>query len=609
MATKLRAVTCLLLLLLLISSAAAIPSASTSETSSSNSNDDEDIKSNNSPSSSDDGESSPPSTTAGLNNNSNNGKVVRIASGPAPVASRKSNSDTVSISSGNSGGGSDVDDRGINGRPSLTPIVTNDNNDDNNDVAAKDDEEEGDSNKTKEVAPSSSSSSSAQPTANNNQQQQINGSSNNNNMMSSSSSSNNNNNKQPKNQIIKNFKTLFTPQIEEYTLTKFDPYSFSGAPLGGWGRATRSRLASLPIRLVSDYGNSGLNLVRPTTEEVFVRGCAKFGEWIDEKLQEEQICLLSKENLKQLDEVVEYYEQWGMNDKLYTEVWDSTPKYHRGDNNNVNNEVEMIDLPGFIHFFNTLDKLYVEDGDDPWTTTGPHFTFHDATGREFVCRAYDEGELDVMDYMDSMFNPASLYPDDGVRGGYPVDGVSDGDEDAKVDDNKEENQGKDVKKEEVVVEDGATEDQVAKQEEKKEVVTNDDGDMDGEEDVPQKVEVHVETFSSDNADPDILAILKQAGIHIGGDVNIEGLNIQVEMQGDNNDLSDIVRAAMQGAGINNNNNGNVVIGSGDKEKDGSHDSPPPKNAVRPATHLSAGQILTALKKLEGLCSQLHLGWW
>ena len=33
-------------------------------------------------------------------------------------------------------------------------------------------------------------------------------------------------------------------------MIKFDPYSFSGAPLGGWGRATRSRLATLPLRLV-----------------------------------------------------------------------------------------------------------------------------------------------------------------------------------------------------------------------------------------------------------------------------------------------------------------------------------------------------------------------
>lgn len=591
MATKFKAVTCLLLLLLLISSVVVIPSAATAETVSNSvdneiqNNDDKDIKSDNSPSSSDHGESSSAAMAGG--NSNNNGNVVRIASGPAPVASRKSNDDTVSTSGSGSGN---------NGQPSLTPISVS---------------------RVMDALEVGQGTSSAQPTANNNNsnQQNINDSSNNNNnMMSSSSSSsanNNNNNKQSpsKNEmkIIKNFKTLFTPQIEEYTLTKFDPYSFSGAPLGGWGRATRSRLASLPVRLVSDYGNSGLNLVRPTTEEVFYRGCAKFGEWIDEQEEQEgRICLLSKEKLKQLDEIVEYYEQWGMDDKLYTEVWDSTPKYHHhGDNKN---EVEMIDLPGLIHFFNTLDKLYVEDGDDPWSTTGPHFTFHDAMGREFVCRAYDEGELDVYDYMDSMFNPATLYADDGVGGGYPVDGVSD-DEDVKVDDKKEVNQGKDVSKKEEM--DGVTEDQVATQEEKKEVVTNnDDVDVGGEEDVPQKVEVHVESFSSANADPDIMAILKQAGIHFGGDVNIEGLNIQVEMQGDNNDLSDIVRAAMQGAGINNNNNNvNVAIGSGDKEKDGSHDSSPPKDAVRLATHLSAGQILEALKKLEGLCSQLHLGWW
>ena len=70
---------------------------------------------------------------------------------------------------------------------------------------------------------------------------------------------------------------------------------------------------------------------------------------------------------KQLDEIVEYYEQWGMDDKLYTEVWDSTPKYHHGDNNVNNEEVERIKEGGNeektgknITFRLKIDTRYLE---------------------------------------------------------------------------------------------------------------------------------------------------------------------------------------------------------------------------------------------------------
>jgi hypothetical protein len=49
------------------------------------------------------------------------------------------------------------------------------------------------------------------------------------------------------------YNSLFQSNNMEYDMMKFDPFSFSGAPLGGWGRATRSRLATLPLRLVQ-YG-------------------------------------------------------------------------------------------------------------------------------------------------------------------------------------------------------------------------------------------------------------------------------------------------------------------------------------------------------------------
>jgi len=49
---------------------------------------------------------------------------------------------------------------------------------------------------------------------------------------------------------LSTYEDLFQPFEEEYDPWKFDPKSIYGTPLGGYGRATRSRIASLPIRLV-----------------------------------------------------------------------------------------------------------------------------------------------------------------------------------------------------------------------------------------------------------------------------------------------------------------------------------------------------------------------
>lgn len=55
------------------------------------------------------------------------------------------------------------------------------------------------------------------------------------------------------------YEQYFAPKEEEYDLVKFDPQTFYGAPLGGYSRATRSRLASLPMRFVGDalFWNNG----------------------------------------------------------------------------------------------------------------------------------------------------------------------------------------------------------------------------------------------------------------------------------------------------------------------------------------------------------------
>ena len=44
--------------------------------------------------------------------------------------------------------------------------------------------------------------------------------------------------------------SLFPPSEERYDPWIFDPRSMFGAPLGGYARSSRSRIAALPLRLV-----------------------------------------------------------------------------------------------------------------------------------------------------------------------------------------------------------------------------------------------------------------------------------------------------------------------------------------------------------------------
>ena len=389
----------------------------------------------------------------------------------------------------------------------------------------------------------------------------------------------------PNNQKHMSFRTLFTPQIEEYTsLTKFDPYSFSGAPLGGWGRATRSRLASLPVRLVSDYGG-GMIVRRPTTEDFFVSGCDTFGEYVgdsDSNSDDDagEVCVLSKQGLRKLDTIHEYFDVWGMTEELFDQVWSDVSKEvqvvsttngksnDHNDNNNNNEEEEeggdeRIGLQGFLQIFQQLDTLYGEE--DPWESTGPHFTFRDGMGRQFVCRVYDEGELEIENYMDSMFNPA-------VRLGYAdvQEGEGRGGGGGRVGETKNDNENDDIS-----IEFETT------------MILNGDGN-----------ENVAEVINSD-----IHKILEKIGITLDGQQlqQLDGEDIVVEAVVGNNDISDIVKAAIQGASLNKKE------GIAATEKKTDSQPLPPKKTL--STQLTNDQIFDALKQLTGFCSQLHLGWW
>lgn len=396
--------------------------------------------------------------------------------------------------------------------------------------------------------------------------------------------------------IVQSFSTLFTPQIEEYTVTKFDPYSFSGAPLGGWGRATRSRLASLPIRLVSDYGG-GFELGRPSTEEFFGRGCELFGSMVivvdngsngSGGEEEEEVCVLTKEGVKQMETIQEYFTVWGLTEEMFTEIWRSVPKEKVSNTNNNNhqnnnNEEETIGLSGFLQLFDKLDALYTNNGevDDPWESNGPHFTVRDGSGQQFVCRAYDEGELEVDSCMNSMFQP-------GIRLGYSK--VVFGDDDNE----------KMMKKEGDV---GNAKQKNTRVEEEEE----DNGDL---MDVMTSNNIAIDTVILDGngiVDGNVAEALTTEirnlleDLEFTGQLDGDNIVIDIDVEEMNNrDISDIVKAAIQGAGLNKDGGG----GAAAKKKKNTKPS-----LTTPPTQLTTDQIFEALKKLRGVCSQLHLGWW
>ena len=378
--------------------------------------------------------------------------------------------------------------------------------------------------------------------------------------------------------IIQSFNTLFTPQIEEYTLTKFDPYSFSGAPLGGWGRATRSRLASLPIRLVSDYGG-GLELGRPSTEDFFERGCVEFGRFVvvddNGSGSGEEVCVLSKEGLKQMETIQEYVNVWGLTEEMLDVIWSGAPKVNHYSSNNNNNEQEeeeeTIGLEGFLQIFDQFDALYTnggEVGDDPWESNGPHFTLRDGMGRQFVCRVYDEGELEVDSYMNSMFSPAVKLGYSNVIYGDNGDG---------------EGSGRGVKKN-------------TKEEEEE-----DDEDMMNVMTPIAMDTVIIDGVVDGNVAEALTSEIRNLLEEMALDGQLEGEDIVIDIDAavvDNQEISDIVRAAIQGAGLNK-----------DGAAKGSSSPPSSPNAKPLSTQLTKDQIFDAWEQLRGFCSQLHIGWW
>jgi hypothetical protein len=154
------------------------------------------------------------------------------------------------------------------------------------------------------------------------------------------------------------YNSIFVPHQTQYDFLRFDPYSFSGAPLGGWGRDTRNRLASLPLRLVHGFEGNWNEVAKRTS-------AADVGATASEM------------------EIGPDGSQVPKNSKIQSnnEAMSSTSK----------------------------------QSDQP--TRPPHFIIHDGTGQKFICRVYCDNELVVTSRMDSMFLPATTVEENG---GSPV---------------------------------------------------------------------------------------------------------------------------------------------------------------------------------------------
>ena len=176
------------------------------------------------------------------------------------------------------------------------------------------------------------------------------------------------------------YNSLFQSNIMEYDMMKFDPFSFSGAPLGGWGRATRSRLATLPLRLVvGNDGSGGFPLL--------------YGESGGESSDGERRTGASPAKTSDDDIIV--------------------PTPDNESENDSNEKRKLEDGTAFSSPSSSFNASIKHDATGGvQRSTGPHFTIHDATGQRYVCRAYAEDELIVRSRIDSVFNPAITIWDD-----------------------------------------------------------------------------------------------------------------------------------------------------------------------------------------------------
>ncbi len=354
------------------------------------------------------------------------------------------------------------------------------------------------------------------------------------------------------------YNSLFQSNIMEYDMMKFDPFSFSGAPLGGWGRATRSRLATLPIRLVVENDGSGGIPLMYYGEGVVGGG----GELHDEG---EDTDSLNEE----VDDIVTISGNEGTSDGNK-----KRPLESRSTSTSPSSS------------FNTHSKQDAVKG--VRQSTGPHFTIHDSTGQKYICRAYFEDELIVRSRIDSVFNPAITIWDDDVERGDITEqekGVNDrrGDSGGTVEGSVDNVQ------------------EITKKPLRKSFHFN----IVGADDDAKK--------SSETIRITVAKLLRKLRMHdaadelLGLDIDLDSEGVVLMMEDTNeggetmaSEIANIIKAAAVGAGmgisLDQDNNGGSTVASS------SSSTMPPQ--------LTTDQIIHLVQSLKGTCSQFHDGgWW
>ena len=373
------------------------------------------------------------------------------------------------------------------------------------------------------------------------------------------------------------YAALFQPAMEEYDLLKFDPYSLSGAPLGGWGRATRSRLASLPLRLVSDFGG-GVDLWYNNDEQDGHHEPGS-GESSSEGWEEEEDAEPSKEVTKEATDA-------------------STNSVPSSDDKTASSSK----IPKNLR-----------------PSNGPHFSIRDATGQRYICRFYAEDELVVSSRLDSVFRPAVTVWD-ALEGGEEFrkedeDFNNSFEEDLTLEEKKEgaekvfmfvdENgdqmgslsEGVQSSVAQTLREMGMVD--AADALERQTVLPGNNNNLFGVDgDVEVEVEVQVLDMTATDmegnvvlGDDELNAMMEEAGAADGADARAGG----------GGDLGEIFKAGLLGAKLMKKNADDGA---------GNHDRPSAAaiNPTMPA-QLTLDEIYAVLSKIAGLCSQIHMGWW
>jgi len=375
---------------------------------------------------------------------------------------------------------------------------------------------------------------------------------------------------------------IFNTRMEEYDMIKFDPYSFSGAPLGGWGRATRSRLATLPLRLVlggesddEEYGlfNSYGDVVTASENDEEEK---KYGEDAVYEDGDSDVLELSDESI------------------LTNEHHDKETS-----SSSSSKDEELLDDNGGI----------VQQ-----RSTGPYFTIYDATGQQFICRLYPENELIVSSRIDSMFYPAihtwdyhadeSKYGDDGMEKEEEEDGSSTIDKFHFSFGNG--GDGTNSLPEVIRSSVSNVLRQLGMVDAAQALLAN-NNDNNNNNDGNPFVNIDAHQAAIDAIEGGVrMVMVDQFGniIHDNGD--------NVNMNGNGMDIADIIRAAALGAGVASDN---VVggeddnAGGGDESKKVDRGSKPFSSTSKPP-QLSVDEINKLLESLKGVCAQLHDGgWW